>query len=256
MDFSWVLVHGCALFAVPVPSLKNSQLSSKCQWNKSLQLWHLRETKAFGWRGLGAGRKFFYHRTNKNYNTLIHGLRSISFSFILFLVNAIPLTSMHSSRMRTACLFDHIPAFTMAGKVYPSMHWAGVCVSQHALGRGCLPGGVCPGGCPAQGGVCLGVCLPRGGVCPEGVSAQGGVCLEVCPGCACGRHPPRPEADTPHEQNGLTDGCKKHYLAVQLRLRAVKIRINQSFTKYYHAIIESETIQLQIKDGVNTLKDR
>ena len=39
-----------------------------------------------------------------------------------------------------------------AGGVYPSMHWAvGVsawgCVSQHALGRGCLP----------RGGVCLGV---------------------------------------------------------------------------------------------------
>ena len=164
MDFSWVLVHGCALFAVPVPSLKNSQLSSKCQWNKSLQLWHLRETKAFGWRGLGAGRKFVYHRTNKNYNTLIHGLRSISFSFILFLVNAIPLTSMHSSRMRTACLLTISQHALCRGGV-----------SQHALGRGvCIPactgqGSVCPGG------VCLGVqgCVHRGGVCPGGMSAQG-----------------------------------------------------------------------------------
>ena len=50
-----------------------------------------------------------------------------------------------------------IPACTGQGEVYPSIHWAGVCVSQHALGRGCLPRG----------------CLPRGGVCPGVVSAQG-----------------------------------------------------------------------------------
>ena len=78
----------------------------------------------------------------------------------------VPLTRMHSSRMRTAGLLtvsQHalgrgvcIPACTRQG-VYPSMHWAGG-VSQHALGRGV----------PAQGGVCLGVCLPGGGVSAQG----------------------------------------------------------------------------------------
>ena len=53
-------------------------------------------------------------------------------------------------------------AAVAARGVYPSMHWAGVCVSQHALGKGCLPGGVCPG---------VG-CLP-GGRLPGGVSAWG-----------------------------------------------------------------------------------
>ena len=81
--------------------------------------------------------------------------------------------------------------------VYPSMHWAGGClprgvsaqgvsagavsawgggvylevpVSQHALGRGCLLGGVC---------------LPRRGCLPGEVSAGGclpGVCIPVCMG--------------------------------------------------------------------------
>ena len=158
MDFSWVLVHGCALFAVPVLSFKNSQLSSKCQWNKSLQLWHLRETKAFEYRGLEAGRKFVYHRTNKNYNNLIHGLRSISFSFILFLVNAIPLTSMHSSRMRTACLLtisQHALCTALQGVCIPACTGQGVSaqgVSTH--------GGVCPGGCLPRGAFCPGRCLP------------------------------------------------------------------------------------------------
>ena len=36
-------------------------------------------------------------------------------------------------------LVDRIPACTVQGGVYPSMHWAGGCVSQHALGRrGCV----------------------------------------------------------------------------------------------------------------------
>ena len=35
------------------------------------------------------------------------------------------------------------PSIHWAGwGLYPRMQWAGVCVSQHALGRGCLPGGV------------------------------------------------------------------------------------------------------------------
>ena len=40
------------------------------------------------------------------------------------------ITRKHSSRMRTTRSSSH---------VYLSMHWAGVCVSQHALGGGCLP---------------------------------------------------------------------------------------------------------------------
>ena len=88
-----------------------------------------------------------------------------------------------------------------AGGVYPSIHWAGACVSQHALGRGVCPVGVCPGVCvSAHGG-----CLPKGvsaqGASVLGVSTQGGVCQwvsvqgcqpggmsaqgEVCPGRVC-----------------------------------------------------------------------
>ena len=117
---------------------------------------------------------------------------------------------------------------------YPSMHWAGVCVSQHALPRVVsVQGGVCPGGVSARGGVCpgrgvcprmvsargvcpggclpKGMCLPRGGVC-QGVSAQGALSMEclprrvsaqgsvyqggVCPGDVCGRHPPWTEWQT------------------------------------------------------------
>ena len=42
---------------------------------------------------------------------------------------------------------------TVGGGGVSSMHWAGGCVSQHALGRGCLPRGrgVYPGGCLARG---------------------------------------------------------------------------------------------------------
>ena len=92
---------------------------------------------------------------------------------------SIILTRMHSSRMRTVRCSGH------PGGVYPSVHWgvcipactggcvsqhdwAGVCVSQHALGRarlypsthwagGCLPRGVC-----LPGGVYLEGCLLRG----------------------------------------------------------------------------------------------
>ena len=62
-----------------------------------------------------------------------------------------------------------------------SLDRGGVCVSQHALGRGCVSqhalgrGDVCPGGCLPRG--CLpGGCLPRRCL-PRGVvSAQGSVC--------------------------------------------------------------------------------
>ena len=94
--------------------------------------------------------------------------------------------------------------------MYPSIHWAGgVCISactgqgggsisQHALGKGCLPRvwGVCPGcGVSAQGvgylprvwGICPGCgvsaqgvgCLP-GGVCLPGGYLPGGVCQGEC----------------------------------------------------------------------------
>ena len=55
------------------------------------------------------------------------------------------ITSMHSSRMRTAHLLT-IPRSIRGGG------W-------------CPPGGCLPGGC-LPGGVCLRGCLPSGGVCP------------------------------------------------------------------------------------------
>ena len=57
--------------------------------------------------------------------------------------------------------------------MYPSMHWAGGCVSQHALGRG-----VCIPACTGQGVVCPGGCLNRR-VSARGVSAEG-MCLPQC----------------------------------------------------------------------------
>ena len=64
-----------------------------------------------------------------------------------------------------------IPACTGQGGVYPSMYWAGMCVSQHALGRGVSAQGVsAQGECLPKGVSAWGVCLPRGrGVCPGGV---------------------------------------------------------------------------------------
>ena len=75
----------------------------------------------------------------------------------------VPLTRMHSSRMRTAGLLT---------------------VSQHALGRGvCIPACTRQGVYPSMH--LAGVCLPKGGVCPRwrmpgGVSAgRRGVCPGV-----------------------------------------------------------------------------
>ena len=103
-------------------------------------------------------------------------------------------TRMHSSRMRTVGTSSHVyPSIHWAGVcVYPNMHLAGagMCVSQHALGRG----GVCPGG----GGVCPGGwCLPRGVV-----SARGGgrICSGVYSSMHWGKHPP--------PVNRMTDRCK------------------------------------------------
>ena len=77
-------------------------------------------------------------------------------------------TRMHSSRMRTAHLLT------------VSQHALGGDVSQHVLGRGCVSQHALGRGTSAWG------CLPRGCL-PRGV---------------CGRHPLRPEADTPPcEQN-------------------------------------------------------
>ena len=92
---------------------------------------------------------------------------------------------MHSSWMRTVCCSD----CRGCGGMYPSMHWTGVYVSQHALGRGCVsqhamgfsPGGVCPGtvsawgmsaeGCVTRGWVGLPGGVFLGGVWPGGLSA-------------------------------------------------------------------------------------
>ena len=50
---------------------------------------------------------------------------------------------MHSSGMHTVRSSGR-----RGGGVYPSMHWAGVCVSQHALGNGVsAKGAVCPNAC-------------------------------------------------------------------------------------------------------------
>ena len=129
--------------------------------------------------------------------------------------------------MRTPCLLTISQHALCRGMYIPACTGQGVCVSQHAMGRGgvwqgclaegCLPVGVCPGGC-LFGGVCpggclprgvsaQGVCLPRGGVSAQGVSAQG--C--VCPGVA--RHPPvgvsaQGLPDTPCEQNDWQTGVK------------------------------------------------
>ena len=106
---------------------------------------------------------------------------------------------MHSSGMHTACLLtvsQHAlgrvcvciqHALGMGGCVYPSMHWAGVypsmhwaegCISQHALGKGCLPGGV-------HLGVSLQGCLPRGCL-PRRVSAWGHLSGDLPRGCLPG----------------------------------------------------------------------
>ena len=96
---------------------------------------------------------------------------------VLFFVSEnILATRIHSSGMRTARLLSVSQHALGRVCVYPSMYWAGGCVSQHALGRG-----VCPGGCLA------------GGVSAVGVSAQGVSALGCLPGgCLpgeCGRHP-------------------------------------------------------------------
>ena len=54
-----------------------------------------------------------------------------------------------------------IPAYNGAGGVYPSMQWMGG-ASQHAIGQGLYPGGVCQGG----------GCLSRGVYPEDGVSAK------------------------------------------------------------------------------------
>ena len=63
--------------------------------------------------------------------------------------------------------------------MYPSMHWAGGCVSQHALDRGCVSQHALGRGC-LPGVFCLGVsawgCLARG-------------CVADTPGTRS-RHPP------------------------------------------------------------------
>ena len=64
------------------------------------------------------------------------------------------------------------------------MHWAGGCISQHALDRG-MSAKV--------------ECLPRG------VSVQGGVCLGVCPGRGVSKHT---LGQTHPPMDRMTDRCK------------------------------------------------
>ena len=78
--------------------------------------------------------------------------------------------------------------------------WRGGHVSQHALGRGCIPActgwGVCIPACTGQGvGVCPGVCVSA-----QGVSARGCLPGGVCLGGVCHTHTPSLTRH-PHEQN-------------------------------------------------------
>ena len=88
---------------------------------------------------------------------------------------------MHSSGMHTTRLVT-VSQHAMHRGEYPSMHWAGGFVSQHALDRGVfageyLPGSVCPGGCLPGG------CLP---LVPRGCVSQH----------AMGQTPPCGQTDT------------------------------------------------------------
>ena len=107
-------------------------------------------------------------------------------------------TRMHSSGMRTARLLT-VSQHALRRGVYPSMHWAGRCVSQHALGKGlCLPRGVSDWSvCPhpiGEGGevaVWLGRFCP-GGVWPGGYLPRG--VWQTPPGTR-GNTPPREQND-------------------------------------------------------------
>ena len=122
----------------------------------------------------------------------------------------------------------YIPACTGQGGVHPSMHWAGVCVSQHALGREvCIPActgqGVSAGRGSAQGGVCL------------GVSAQGDVW----------QTPPRPEADTPCEQNDWQTGVKtlpcRNFVADGKNFQRLKVTCSRIWSNNPGLLIQYST---------------
>ena len=101
------------------------------------------------------------------------------------------LTRMHSSGIRTTRLLT-VSQHALRRGVYPRMHWAGGCVSQHALGRRVSAWGIpawgvylprgcnCVGGVPAGGYLPRVVYLPGGFTCPGGVPAGG--CRSTCPG--------------------------------------------------------------------------
>ena len=76
--------------------------------------------------------------------------------------------------MRTARLLTVSQHALIRGVCIPACTGWG-CVSQYALGKGCLPGGCLPRGClPRVWGVCPGV-VSAWGVSAQGVSAHGGV---------------------------------------------------------------------------------
>ena len=102
-----------------------------------------------------------------------------------------PVISLHRVKFHLQQIYIPVGCVPPTCRPYPSMHWVGGCVSQHALGGRCLPTEI----------VCLG----------EGVSAKGD-----------GIHPsPGPETVTPPPVNRmtsrLTDRCKN------ITLRAVKM---------------------------------
>ena len=137
---------------------------------------------------------------------------------------------MHSSRMHmSAAVAMSIPACTGQG---------GVCVSQHALGRGLFAWGVSPEGVlfylegSAQGGLHRG-CLPRGGGLPRGMSAWGfclgGVCMPACTG-----------ADTPpvNRMTGVT------------RLHSSRMRTTCSIDHVSPSMLCARGVYLHLAGGV------
>ena len=68
-------------------------------------------------------------------------------------INAILITRMHSSRMRTVCCSGrwgggHVSQHALGRGVYPSMHWVGVGIPACTRQGGVCPGSVCLGGLP------------------------------------------------------------------------------------------------------------
>ena len=113
--------------------------------------------------------------------------------------------------------------------------WQG-CVSQHAMGWGCLSRGCLP-----RRDVCLGMCLPGrsvpGGVYPGEVSAWGCLSSAVFTTHTLGRHLPLPP---PHTQNKKSTKISKNIFELYLKK---KIKCSQNYPEI--ASIETHNITRQ-----------